>query len=61
MMNISCAKRCRIEEFFANLKCPTCFSAKAKAGKGELQKNAESQDCQCQIEIKSEDLLYRWD
>ncbi len=61
MMNMSCAKRCRIEEFLANLKCPDCFNVKAKAGKGELQKIAESQDCQCQVGIKSEELLHRWD
>jgi len=61
MMKISCAKWCRLGEFLGNLKCPNCFSVKAKAGKGELQKIAESQDCQCQVEIKSEELLHRWD
>ena len=61
MMKISCAKRCRIQEVLGNLRCPNCFSVKPKAGKGDSQKIAESQDCQCQIEIRSEDLLYRWD
>ena len=59
-MNISCAKRCRIEEFLGNLKCPNCFSVKpkSKTEKGGLEENTEFQDCQCQVEMRSENLRY---
>ncbi len=26
MMKLSCAKKCRIVEFLANFKCPSCFT-----------------------------------
>jgi hypothetical protein len=28
-MKLSCAKKCRIVKFFANFKCPNCFSVEA--------------------------------
>ena len=60
-MKISCVGRCRIEEFLANLKCPNCFSVKVKDREGGVG-NAQSQGCQCQVEMRREEMLYpRWE
>jgi hypothetical protein len=53
-MKLSCKNLCRLQEFFANLKCPNCFSAKVKLCEEETDKNAQCQDCQCEFEFRPE-------
>ena len=49
-MKLGARQWCRIQEFFANLKCPNCFSAKVDLT--EIQEeNAECIDCGCKFEF----------
>jgi hypothetical protein len=40
-MKLSCAKKCRIVEFFANFKCPNCFTVETYSGEGDT--------CDCRL------------
>jgi hypothetical protein len=52
MMKLTCAKRCRVIEFLANLKCPRCFSSEIYSD--------EKSNCECRL-TASADLRLRWD
>jgi hypothetical protein len=51
-MKLTCAKRCRVIEFLANLKCPRCFQAEPVA--------REQENCECRL-TGSSDLGLRWE
>jgi hypothetical protein len=59
-MKLSCEEWCHIQEMLANLKCPSCFSAKVKHCKGENKENALCPECDCRFEFNPE-LAERWD
>lgn len=60
-MKLSCKNICKLKEFFANLKCPHCFSAKVKLCEDEKGENAECESCGCQFEFKPELLENYWE
>jgi hypothetical protein len=51
-MKLTCAKRCHIIEFLANLKCPNCFGSETYVN--------EQNDCECRLTAKT-DLRLRWE
>ena len=50
---------CKIQEIFANLKCPGCFSRKVKLTEIE-EENATCEDCGCTFEFDPE-MTPRWE
>lgn len=56
-MKLTCAQRCRVQEWLGNLKCPNCFSATVKLHEGETDKNAQGQNCQCEIKFDPDLLM----
>ena len=58
-MKLSAGQWCKIQETLANLKCPSCYSAKVKLTQDEKE-NAKCEDCECVFEFSPE-LLGRWD
>ncbi len=51
-MKIGCAKRCRMMQFLANLKCPNCFS---------VETYGEEQDlCDCRVRV-TRGLQNKWE
>ncbi len=53
-MKLSCEQICKLKEFFYNLKCPHCFSAKVKLCSEEKEKNAACESCGCEFEFRPE-------
>ncbi len=58
-MKFSYRTLCRLQEFFANLKCPNCFSTKVKLCEEETEKNAQCEECKCEFEVHPEMLQGR--
>ena len=55
-MSTSCDSKCKTTEFFANLKCPNCFSKDVsicRDGDGDPE-SGECRSCECQFELNSE-------
>ncbi len=55
-MKLSKNHWCKIQQFFANLKCPRCFSAKVDLTENEGD-NAECKDCGCTFEFDPEYMI----
>ena len=55
-MKISKRQWCKIQQFFANLKCPHCFSVKVDLKETD-DENAECQDCGCKFEFNPEVMI----
>jgi ribosomal protein S27E len=53
-MILSCNQWCRIKEFFANLKCPKCFSRQATLCEDEIEENAACEKCGCELKFNLE-------
>ena len=53
-MKLSCKNICKLQEFFANLKCPHCFSAEVELCEDEKGENVECKTCGCHFESKPE-------
>jgi ribosomal protein S27E len=53
-MKLSCEQLCRIKKFFANLKCPECFSAQVSLCEEETDKNATCDKCGCTFQFGPE-------
>jgi NAD-dependent SIR2 family protein deacetylase len=49
-MKLSPTTWCNIQGMLANLKCPSCFSAKIKLNEDEKE-NAKCEDCGCRLEF----------
>ena len=58
-MKISCKYICKLQEIFANLKCPGCFSAKVQLSEDEQDENATCESCGCRFEFKLDRLMDR--
>ncbi len=52
-MPISAKFKCRITAFFANLKCPKCFSKKLTPCEGDPDDKAKCEECGCEFEFNS--------
>jgi hypothetical protein len=53
-MRLSCGQLCRIQEFFANLKCPNCFEKDITLSDMETEENACCEACGCQFKFNPE-------
>jgi hypothetical protein len=53
-MKLTCAQRCRVQEWLGDLKCPNCFSSRPRLGDVDTDKNARGQDCQCELKYDPE-------
>lgn len=55
-MSISCEDKCARDQFFANLKCPNCFSAEVAVCKDEAADEAtgECKLCDCRFSLNPE-------
>ncbi len=45
---------CRTMEFFANLKCPNCFSKKVTPCENETAEKGTCEMCGCEFELNAE-------
>ena len=45
---------CRTKEFFANLKCPNCFSKKVTPCENKAEEKATCEMCDCEFELNPE-------
>ena len=50
-MKLSCSQLCRIKEFFANLKCPKCFSSQVALCEEQTEENAACEMCGCEFKF----------
>ncbi|CAB1074990.1 hypothetical protein D1AOALGA4SA_2810 [Olavius algarvensis Delta 1 endosymbiont] len=53
-MKLSCGQLCRLKEFFANLKCPNCFSSQVELCDDETDDNAACELCGCEFQFNPE-------
>jgi ribosomal protein S27E len=53
-MKLSCNQLCRMKEFFANLKCPKCFSTRVTLCEEEAEENAACEACGCEFTFNPE-------
>lgn len=53
-MKLTCEQLCRLKEFFANLKCPKCFSAQVTLCEEETEENATCELCGCDFKFNPE-------
>ena len=60
-MKLSCKNICKLQEFFANLKCPHCFSAEVELCEDEKGENAECKACGCHFEAKPDLQTHGWE
>ena len=51
-MKPTCAKRCEMMQFLANLKCPNCFSVETHGKEQDL--------CDCRLKVTGE-LRMKWE
>jgi hypothetical protein len=51
-MRLTCAKRCHMMEFLANLKCPNCFSVETYGKEQDL--------CDCRLRL-TRGLRIKWE
>ena len=58
-MKLSARRWCKIQETLANIKCPSCFSAKVKLTEDEKE-NAKCEDCGCTFEFNP-DIAFHWE
>ena len=53
-MKLSCEQLCKMKEYFANLKCPKCFSAQVTLCEIETDENAACDECGCEFKFNPE-------
>jgi hypothetical protein len=53
-MKLSCSHLCRLKEFFANLICLNCFSAKITLCEEQADENAACDMCGCEFKFNPE-------